>query len=277
MPDEKQKDKINKDLEEALKNGAGPKIARFALACLGAVPFAGGAIGGLGGAWSEKEQSHFNKIFTTWLKLQEEEIKEIGRTIIEVMIRLDQTDEKVQERIESPEYLKLIKKSFRDWSAAESEEKRVLIRNLLANSASTRICSDDVIRMFIDWISNYSEAHFAVIREIYQKPGSTRQEVWQKIHGEQAREDSAEADLFKLLIYDLSSGHVIRQHREKDYHGNFIVRGPQKQNRSTPVGSRTATSAFDDDKQYELTELGKQFVHYTMNEIVSKIGNSSAH
>lgn len=30
-------------------------------------------------------------------------------------------------------------------------------------------------------------------------------------------------------------------------------------------------SAFDDEKQYELTELGKQFVHYTMNEIVPRI------
>ena len=30
-------------------------------------------------------------------------------------------------------------------------------------------------------------------------------------------------------------------------------------------------SAFDDEKSYELTELGKQFVHYTMNEIVPRI------
>jgi hypothetical protein len=34
-------------------------------------------------------------------------------------------------------------------------------------------------------------------------------------------------------------------------------------------------SAFDDDKEYELTELGKQFVFYTMNEIVPKIGATS--
>ena len=27
-------------------------------------------------------------------------------------------------------------------------------------------------------------------------------------------------------------------------------------------------SAFDDEKQYELTELGRWFVHYTMNELV---------
>jgi hypothetical protein len=30
-------------------------------------------------------------------------------------------------------------------------------------------------------------------------------------------------------------------------------------------------SAFDDGKRYELTELGKQFVFYTMNEIIPKL------
>jgi hypothetical protein len=33
-------------------------------------------------------------------------------------------------------------------------------------------------------------------------------------------------------------------------------------------------SAFDDSEQYELTELGRQFVHYTMNEVVPRIGGS---
>ena len=33
-------------------------------------------------------------------------------------------------------------------------------------------------------------------------------------------------------------------------------------------------SAFDDQEQYELTELGKQFVHYTMNELVTQLGGS---
>jgi len=30
-------------------------------------------------------------------------------------------------------------------------------------------------------------------------------------------------------------------------------------------------SPFEDTKQYVLTELGKQFVHYTMNELVSRL------
>jgi hypothetical protein len=265
-------DQFRKQLEAALASGVGPKAARFALACLGAIPGIGGAIAGVGSAWSEQDQAEYNRIFSAWLKLQEDEIKEIAMTIFEVMGRLDKNDEEVRKRIESPEYLKLVKKCFRDWSAAESEEKRRLIRNLLSNAAATKICSDDVVRMFIQWIDMYSEPHFAVIKEVYKSPGCTRQQIWQAIHGADVREDSAEADLFKLLAHDLSTGHVIRQHRERDYYGNFIKREPERRGRGE--ASRVMTSAFDNDKQYELTELGKQFVHYTMNEIVPRIAAS---
>ncbi len=264
-------EKLRKEAEQRLQNGSGGKIARFALACLSGVPFVEGAIGGVGSAWSEAEQDRFNKILTAWLKLQEDELKEIGQTLMEVMARLDKTDPEVERRIQSPEYLSILKKAFRDWSAAECEEKRILIRNLLANAAATKLCNDDVVRLFIEWIDKYSEAHFMVIRVVYQNRGSTRAEIWEKIHGEDVRENSAEADLFKLLIYDLSVGHVIRQHREVDYQGNFIIR-PKKKSTS----SGRLKSAFDDIEPYELTELGRQFVHYTMNEIVAKIGSGTS-
>ena len=265
-------DQFKKQLDEALSHGGGPKAARFALACLGAIPGIGGAIAGIAGSWSEKEQAEFNRLFAAWLKLQEDESREIGITIFEVMARLDQNDAEIRQRVESPEYLRLVKKCFRDWSAAESEEKRRLIRNLLSNAAATRSCTDDVINLFINWIDMYSEPHFAVIREIYKSPGTTRQEIWDAIHGQPVREDSAEADLFKLLVHDLSTGHVIRQHRQKDYYGNFLKVPPRTR---TGAPSQTMTSAFDDEKQYELTELGKQFVHYTMNEIVPRIASAA--
>lgn len=267
-------EQLKRQLDEVLAEGNGPKAARFALACLGAIPGVGGAIAGLAGAWSEEEQAQYNRIFSAWLKLQEDEIREIGLTIFEVMARIDQSDETIRERIESPEYLQLVKKCFRDWSAAESEEKRRLIRNLLSNAAATRICSDDVVKMFITWIDMYSEAHFAVIREIFRySDGITRQEIWHSIHGQAVREDSADADLFKLIIHDLSTGHVIRQHRRVDYHGNFIKIQPNK--RPSGPASQIMASAFDDNKHYVLTELGKQFVSYTMNDIVPKIGPAS--
>ena len=168
----------------------------------------------------------------------------------------------------SPEYLALIKKAFREWSAGESTVKRTLIRNVLSNAAApTQICGDDVIAIFIDWIDEFTEKHFEIIRIVHQHKGATRREIWRLIHGDDVREDSPEADLFKLMMQDLSMAHVVRQHREVDYYGNFL-KARRSRGRSS---SSVIKSAFDDDKQYELTGLGNWFVHYTMNEIVPRI------
>jgi hypothetical protein len=260
-------------MAEALAKGYGPKVARFAMALLGgAIPLVGGAVAGAAGTWSETEQDHFNRVAASWLQLQKDEIKEIGITIAEILTRLDLNDENIRKRIESPEYLRLLKKCFRDWSAAESEEKRILIRNLLTNAAVQMICTDDVVRLFIEWIDKYSELHFKVIRHVYKSEGCTRMEIWAGIYGQRVREDSAEADLFKTIVHDLSTGHVVRQHRDKDYYGNYLKAAPQR--RSGAV-SRIMASAFDDEKAYELTELGKQFVRYTMEGVMPRIGGAT--
>ncbi|GAB6928235.1 hypothetical protein JCM10914A_22180 [Paenibacillus sp. JCM 10914] len=259
-------------LFETLDSGLAPSVAKVVLSALGGIPIAGSVAGAAGAAWSEFDQKRFQKLLLTWLKLQEEEIVEVGKTLAEVMLRIDQTDELTNQRIQSPEYLSLIKRCLRDWSAAESEEKRVLIRNLLINAAAVeQICSDDIIRIFIKWIDIYNESHFKIIREIHREPGITRYEMWIRIYGAKVREDSAEADLFKLLIHELSLGMIIRQYREKDKYGNFL----KKSTRRSSQGSRLMASAFDEDKEYHLTELGRWFVHYTMNEEVMKIEDQS--
>ena len=271
--DGEKKDKIRKDAEAAVNSGWGAKTARFVMSCLGgAIPLVGGAISGAASAWSENEQAGVNKLFDAWLRMHEQELKEIAVTLVEVMMRLDSTNPEIMKRIESPEYLSIVRKCVRDWSAAESEEKRVLVRKLLTHAAETRIVPDDVIKLFAKWIADYNELHFKVIRDIYQNPGSTRHDIWQRIHGERVREDSSEADLFKLLIRDLSTGQVIRQHREKDYHGNFIKQRP---GRTKGHRGQAMTSAFDDGQEYELTELGAKFVHYTMEEIVPKLAGAA--
>jgi hypothetical protein len=262
-------DEVEKQVAELLARGHGPKIARYALAVLGgAIPLAGGLISGAAGAWSEAEQDHFNRVLASWLQLQKDGIKEIGITIAEILSRLDLNDEEVRKRIESPEYLSLLKKAFRDWSAAESEAKRILIRNLLTNAAVSKICTDDVVRMFIQWIADYSELHFKVIRWVYKNSGCTRMEIWNSVHGIQAREDSAEADMFKLLIRDLSTGGVIRQHREKDRQGNWVKKTRPSRRGQSP---QTMKSVFDDEEEYELTELGKQFVRYAVDNVMPRI------
>lgn len=125
------------------------------------------------------------------------------------------------------------------------------------------------MRLFIAWIDQYHETHFLVIKEIYRQPGSTRAQIWDRIRGARPREDSADADLFRYLIRDLSTGGVIRQDRETDGLGNFYKkeRAPSREG-----SSRVMESAFEGTKPYVLTALGKQFVHYVMEDVVPQIG-----
>src|SRR3990167_9701963 len=190
-------DEINNDDSlELPKEGKIAKYSRGALQAIGgAVPFAGGVFSAIAGAWSEGEQEKVNRFFEHWVRMLRDELKEKEETIIEIMARLDLQDETVTERIESKEYQSLVKKTFREWAGAESEEKRIYIRNILSNAAATTVSSDDVVRMYIDWINTYSEMHFQVIGAIYNSAGITRGGIWKKIGKGAVREDSADADL----------------------------------------------------------------------------------
>lgn len=264
-------DEIREQVARAVAPDIVPAIVRFMVNTAGgAIPLIGGAFAATTSAWSEHKQQSLNELLAAWLKLQEDEIREIGRTLGEVLLRIDLEDPHVEERVKSPEYLSLVRKSFRDWSAAESEEKRQYVRNLLCNAAATdQLCGDDVIRLFVKWIDDYSEAHFQVVKAIFNRDGITRSEIWLEIHGDEVTEDAPEADFFKLLIRDLSMGGIVRQHRETDEHGNYL-RQRRRRRRQGP----TLKSAFDDSEPYELTGLGRWFVHYTMNEIVPRISDT---
>lgn len=230
------------------EGGSGPKIIRAGMQIVGGmVPFAGGFFSAAAGAWSENEQEKANRFFKQWLKMLEDEIREKEQTVLEIMARLDMHDEKISQRLESKEYQSLLKKTFREWAGAESEDKRGYIRNILANAAASAMVSDDVVRLFIDWLGLYSELHFKVIGVIYRhhSNGISRGAVWSELGKKAVAENSADADLFKLLFRDLSTGGVIRQHREVDYHGNFIAKTPERRPKGS--GPKPITSAFDDE------------------------------
>jgi hypothetical protein len=233
---------------ELQDKGKAGKIARGAIQAVGGgIPFASGIFSAIAGAWSENEQEKANRFFEHWIQMLKDELKEKEQTIIEIMARLDLQDEEISKR-----------------------EKRVYIRNILSNAASANLTDDDVIKLFIDWINQYSELHFQVIAAIYNSGGISRGSIWRKIEKGEVREDSAEADLYKLLFRDLSTGGIVRQHRETDYYGNFLVKPKSKP--SSRVGAKkTMKSAFDQDELYELTELGQQFIHYAMTDLPLRI------
>jgi len=237
-------------------------------AALGSIPWVGGFLSAIADFKADEGQVKNNQLYEQWLGEHTEKMKILGDTLVEIVTRLDEFSDDINERLESEEYLQVVRKSFRAWDNADTFEKRDLIRKLLTNAGAHKLVSDDLIRLFLDWLNLYHEIHFAVIKCIYQNTGSTRYEIWNELNGNSVKENSMEADLFKMVIRDLSMGGVIRQHRETDYSGSFIKKAKTKYS----SGSNTFKSAFDDQETYELTELGKQFVHYTMNEVVTKIG-----
>lgn len=158
--------KVDKD---ALSSDGRKQAARAMINALGgAVPFVGGLLSAGAGYWSEKEQEEVTNLLRQWIQMLEDELREKGKTIAEVVARIDMHEEKVKQRVESPEYQALLKKAFRNWSSVDTEYKRQRLRNILANAASAQTASDDVVRLFIDWINLYSDFHFEVIGEIYR-------------------------------------------------------------------------------------------------------------
>ena len=243
-------------------------LQKFALAALGSIPRVGGFIAAAVSLKTEEPGIRQNILQNQWLEEHTEKMGRLAGTLNEIAQRFENLGEQIDERIQSEEYLDVVRKAFRTWDHADTDEKRRLVANLVGNAAGTRLCSDDILRLFIDWLATYHEAHFAVIREIYNKPGITRYEIWMVLKGELVREDSAEADLYKMLIRDLSMGGVIRQARDTTEDGRFLKKRSSQHRGSS---SQTMESAFEDTEPYVLTELGKQFVHYTMTEIVPRI------
>jgi hypothetical protein len=214
-----------------------------------------------------------DRLIEQWLQEHQNKLLLLRQTLEDIVTRLEGLGDEIDERIQSEGYLALLRKTFRQWDEADTSEKRRLLVQLITNAGGTRICSDDILRLFLDWVDAYHEAHFAVIREIYngRNDPPTKYDIWLAVYGEPVpRDNSAQADLYKMLIRDLTLGGVIRQPREEDHQGRFRkkIRAPRRSS------SSTMESPFEDTKPYVLTEMGAQFVHYTMNELVARIAAS---
>ncbi len=259
------------ELTEFLHGRRYAKFARFVFAVLGSIPWVGGFIAASAALHAESEQGRVNEINKRWVEEHQQRIQELNETLAQMMLRLEQLGPPAEERLNDESYLGLVKYGFRVWDEAGTRSKRDRVRQTLTNAAGTRICSDDVVRLFLLWLSNYDDLHMRVVKVVYENPGATRAFIWEQIHGEEVRENSAEADLFKLMIRELSMGSVIRQHRETTADGRFLAQ------RVTTRRAKKITleSAFEDSKPYELTELGTQFVHYAMTELVPRIRAAS--
>jgi hypothetical protein len=252
-------------LGRALSGDKWARYGRFILAALGSLPWVGGLLGAAASMQAETGQQKTNLLLRDWVAEHQEKTRRLAETMAKILDRLDELGEEPKRRVEDPSYLDVVRKAFRVWDKCDTDRKRDLVRRLLTNAAAVNLCSDDLVRLFLDWIERWHEIHFAIIGAVHGREGITLAGIWEAIGGAEVREDSAEADLFGLLIRDLTIGGVIRQHRETTEGGEFMRRRQRR-----PQGS-TMKSKFNDVDGYELTNLGRQFVHYAMNEAVPRI------
>ncbi len=268
--DSLEKSKAGKELIKKLSEDQQKKYVRFVIAAIGSIPWVGGVLSAAASLGAEIDQEEINELQKLWLQEHEVKLEELGDTLKDIFSRLDNFGEEVQQRVESEEYLSLVRSAFKSWDEADTQEKRQMIKKLIANAGATTTSPDDLIRLFMKWIDQYHESHFLVIKEIYKNPRITRGGIWDKIYTDgRPSEDSAEADLFRYLIRELSMGSVVRQERETNDQGEFIKRTKVGQNRGS--ASSVMESAFEDTKPYVLTELGKKFVHYVIDDVVPQI------
>jgi hypothetical protein len=259
------------ELVQRLSQGKNRKYVRFLVAALGSIPWIGGFIAASASLTAEREQQGINELQHLWLQEHRVKIVELRDALNEIFGRLDNFGDEIQERIEAPEYMALVRKAFRSWDEADTQEKKQMLKRLIMNAGAIQLCDDDLIRLFLHWVELYHESHFVVVRAIYRSHRITRGQLWNLIRGKpKPREDSYEADLFKYLIRDLSTGGVIRQERQTDGYGNFV--------KKEPAGHRQAAgnvmkSAFDDNEFYVLTDLGAKFVHYVMEDVAPQLGS----
>ncbi|RJQ07858.1 MAG: hypothetical protein C4558_09035 [Dehalococcoidia bacterium] len=262
-----------------VRSSAGRRFGeKFVLAALESLPWVGVFVAAGAATRDAADGARTDRLQTLWLEQFSEKFRRLRALLDEMGTRFDALGDEVHARVESEEYLQIVRKAFRAWDRAETDEKQRYFANLLMNAgAGATVTSDDIVRLFIEWIDTYNEAHFSVIKQVYDHPsGITRKAIWLGIHGAIPREDSAEADLFRLLIYDLNTGRVVRQHRDTTPDGAFLEKPRAPRSNAVPAGTRrTVETSFEDKEPYVLTALGKDFVHYVMTEYTTRLSEGS--
>ena len=110
-------------LVEELSKGKDRKYKRFVMAALGSIPWIGSylsILSAVAGLSAEFDQEKVNDLLKLWIQEHQPKLEELRKTLDDISTRLDGLGEEIQERMESPEYLSLVRSAFRSWDEEET-------------------------------------------------------------------------------------------------------------------------------------------------------------
>jgi hypothetical protein len=133
---------LHAEIEKVEPSRRSRVLEKFFLAALSSIPWVGGVLSAAEAYRTEEGASKLNHLQTEWLKEHQKKIKLLGETLQGIGNRLRNLGEEIEERIQSEEYLALVRKTFRIWDESDTEEKRRLLANVITNAAGTRASSE---------------------------------------------------------------------------------------------------------------------------------------
>jgi hypothetical protein len=120
---ETNQDEIDQIRQEILKASPSNKrraFEKFILAALGSIPWIGGFISAAASFKLEEKDILEDTLQSKWLEEHTKKLSRLSKTIEEVISRFDTLGEQINERIQSEEYLDLVRRAFRAWDRADS-------------------------------------------------------------------------------------------------------------------------------------------------------------
>jgi hypothetical protein len=261
------------DLGDAERSRRDRIAEALGIAALDGIPWVGAIPAAIKAVRDEELQGVQRRIIAQWLTLHEDRLGLLARDLDWVVDRIEELGEQALRRAETPEFLQLVRKAFAGWDQADTDEKRSYYRRLLANHAAAPLTSDEVARLFIEWIGRYHEVHFRIISHVFNHRGCTKRSLGISLFGGRLPADaSSAAGLFRELWRELNMGGIVRQARDID-HGSFLKKG-RKPTRGTS-GSPYVDTSFDDEDEQELSELGSEFVSYVLTDRIITLDTQS--
>jgi hypothetical protein len=96
----------------------------FILAALGSIPWVGGFIGAAATYMAELHETKGDTLHGQWLEEHARKIAMLVRSLQDIERHFESLDGQVDARIQSDGYLALVRRAFRVWDRADSDEKR---------------------------------------------------------------------------------------------------------------------------------------------------------
>lgn len=117
-------DSMRAEIEKSEASGRRRPIEKFVLAALSRIPWIGSFVTAAASLKSEEEGATELPPNALWVEEHQRKLIELARLLEEVRNRFESLASDIDERIQSESYLSLVRKAFRTWDEADTEQKR---------------------------------------------------------------------------------------------------------------------------------------------------------